>query len=84
LISTSQSDLDIPPAKVHSVVDPTGAGDGYRAGLLKGIVTGKDMETAAKMGAVVAAYAVEKYGTQEHRFTYEEFAERYSENFGEL
>jgi adenosine kinase len=84
LISTAQSDLDIPPAKVQSVVDPTGAGDGYRAGLLKGIVTGKDIETAAKMGAVVAAYAVEKYGTQEHRYTYEEFAERYSENFGEL
>jgi adenosine kinase len=67
LINTSQSDLDIPPAKVYDVVDPTGAGDGYRAGLLKGIVTNKDMETAAKMGSVVAAYAVEKYGTQSHR-----------------
>jgi len=84
LISNSQSDQHIPPAKVDSVVDPTGAGDGYRAGLLKGIVTGKDLETAAKMGAVVAAYAVEKYGTQEHQYTYEEFAGRYSDNFGEL
>jgi len=84
LISTSRSDFDIPPANVHNVVDPTGAGDAYRAGLLKGIVTGRDIGTAAKMGAVVAAYAVEKYGTQEHRFTPEEFARRYSENFGEL
>jgi len=84
LISTSQSDLDILPAKAHTVVDPTGAGDGYRAGLLKGIVTGKDMETAAKMGSVVAAYAVEKYGTQAHSYTYDEFIERYRENFGEL
>jgi adenosine kinase len=65
-------------------VDPTGAGDGYRAGLLKGIVTGKDMGTAGKMGSVVAAYAVEKYGTQAHRYTYNEFVERYRENFGEL
>ena len=84
LISTARSDLDIPPAKTHNVVDPTGAGDGYRAGLLKGIVTGRDMETSAKMGAVAAAYAVEKYGTQEHLYTYEEFTERYFENFGEL
>ncbi len=84
LISTSEFDLSISPAKVYKVVDPTGAGDSYRAGLLKGIVMGKDMETAAKMGSVVAAYAVEKYGTQEHRYTYEEFFERYRENFGEL
>lgn len=84
LINTSQSDLDIPPAKVYDVVDPTGAGDGYRAGLLKGIVTNKDMETAAKMGSVVAAYAVEKYGTQSHRYTYDEFIQRYRKNFGEL
>lgn len=84
LMSTSEFDLNIPPAKVDTVVDPTGAGDGYRAGLLKGIVTGKDMGTAAKMGSVVAAYAVEKYGTQAHRYTYDEFIERYRENFGEL
>lgn len=84
LVSTSEYDISIPPAKVMSVVDPTGAGDGYRAGLLKGIILGKDIETAAKMGAVVAAYAVEKYGTQEHRYTYEEFIGRYRENFGEL
>jgi adenosine kinase len=84
LISTSEFDLSIPPAKAHTVVDPTGAGDGYRAGLLKGIVAGKDMETAGKMGSVVAAYAVEKYGTQAHRYTYDEFVERYRENFGEL
>jgi adenosine kinase len=84
LISTAQSDFNIPPAKVQSVIDPTGAGDGYRAGLLKGIVAGKDIETAGKMGAVVAAYAVEKYGTQSHRYTYDEFVERYRENFGEL
>ena len=84
LMSTSEFDLNIPPAKVNPVLDPTGAGDGYRAGLLKGIVTGKDMETAAKMGSVVAAYAVEKYGTQAHRYTYDEFIERYRENFGEL
>ncbi len=84
IISNSESDVSIPTVKVHDVVDPTGAGDAYRAGLLKGIVTGRDIETAAKMGAVAAAYAIEKYGTQDHRYTYEEFAERYKSNFEEL
>jgi adenosine kinase len=84
LISALGSDRDIPAAKVNGVVDPTGAGDAYRAGLLKGLASEMDIETAAKIGTVTAAYAVERYGTQEHRFTYEEFAERYRKNFGEL
>lgn len=83
-ISTRSGDVNIPAVKINDVVDPTGAGDAFRAGLIKGLVTGKDIETAAKIGAVVAAYAIEKYGTQEHSYTYEEFAERYNNNFGEL
>ncbi len=82
LVSNAESDLQIPSAKVSNVLDPTGAGDAYRAGLLKGIVTSKDIKTAAKIGAVAAAYAIENYGTQEHHFTYEEFVERYNNNFG--
>jgi adenosine kinase len=84
LLSTNGSSLPVPAARANNVVDPTGAGDAYRAGFLKGIVTGRDMETAAKIGAVTAAYAVEKYGTQEHSFSYREFEERYRDNFGEL
>jgi len=74
----------IPPAKVNGVADPTGAGDAYRAGLLKAVVTGMDIETAGRMGTIAAAYAIEKYGTQEHRFSYEDFTARYRDNFGEL
>ncbi|HBR21055.1 MAG TPA: carbohydrate kinase family protein [Nitrospiraceae bacterium] len=84
LISTDESDIKIPSAKAGDVVDPTGAGDAFRAGLLKGIATGKDLETGAKMGAIAATYAIEKYGTQEHSYTYEEFNERYRSNFGEM
>jgi adenosine kinase len=84
LISTAKADLNIPAARIGDMVDPTGAGDAYRGGLLKGLVMGKGIETAAKMGAVAAAYAVEKYGTQEHRYTYDDFLERYRANFGEL
>ncbi|MEW6109297.1 MAG: carbohydrate kinase family protein [Nitrospirota bacterium] len=84
LVSAPAAGINIPPAKVRDVVDPTGAGDAYRAGLLKGILTGKDLGTAARMGAVAAVYAIEKYGTQEHVFTYEDFLRRYRENFGEI
>jgi len=84
LISTSNLDTAVPAARVSEVLDPTGAGDAYRAGLLKGIALGRDLETAAKMGAVSATYAIEKYGTQEHYFTYEDFTERYRNSFGAL
>ena len=82
VISTSAGDIKIPAAKAGAVLDPTGAGDAYRAGLLKGLVTGKDIETSAKIGAVAAVYAVEKHGTQGHRFNYADFSQRYKDNFG--
>ncbi|HMK57209.1 MAG TPA: carbohydrate kinase family protein [Dissulfurispiraceae bacterium] len=83
LISTSAGDTAIPIAKPMEVADPTGAGDAYRAGLLKGLVEGKSIASAAKIGAVSATYAIEKYGTQEHRFTLAGFRERYRAAFGE-
>ncbi len=58
------------------VVDPTGAGDAYRGGLVKGLVEGKDIVAAARMGTVCASFAVEVQGTQEYRFTMEEFNRR--------
>jgi adenosine kinase len=84
LISTADGDMEVPAAKVADILDPTGAGDAYRAGLLKGMAMNLEIGQAAMMGAVAAAYAVEKYGTQEHGYTYEEFAARYRQNFGEL
>jgi adenosine kinase len=84
LISTLEKEILIPAAQVNQVLDPTGAGDAFRAGLLKGIVTEKKIETAAQMGAVAATYAIENYGTQEHRYSFEGFVKRYQENFGEL
>jgi len=84
LVSTPHSAVPIPAAEVDNVVDPTGAGDAYRSGLLKGLSAGKDMLTAAKMGTVAAAYAVERYGTQEHRFSPQDFMKRYRKNFGEM
>lgn len=82
-ISTFEGDTHIPAAKISGIVDPTGAGDAYRAGLLKGHALGRDIETSAKMGAVAAAYAIEKYGTQEHYFSYDDFLSRCKDNFGD-
>lgn len=84
LISTFDGDLSVPAVPVNEIVDPTGAGDAYRAGLIKGLVEGRDIKTSAKMGAVTATYAVENYGTQEHYFTYDDFIKRYMDNFGSL
>jgi adenosine kinase len=83
-ISTPDADTVVPAAKGAEVLDPTGAGDAYRAGLVKGIALGRDLEIAARMGSVSATYAIEKYGTQEHYYTYEDFLERYRDNFSGL
>lgn len=75
---------EIPVAKASSIKDPTGAGDAYRAGLIKGLVSSnKGIAHAAKIGAVCAAYAVEVYGTQNFYFTTDEFNERFRKIFKE-
>ncbi|MCE5311995.1 MAG: carbohydrate kinase family protein [Nitrospiraceae bacterium] len=84
IVADASGETMIPAAKISKVVDPTGAGDAYRAGLIKGLAMGKSLVNAAKMAAVAAVYAVEQYGTQEHRYTFSEFAERHADNFGAL
>jgi len=68
-------------AKTKKTVDPTGAGDAYRAGLVKGIVMGLDLKRAAQLGATAAVFAAEKYGTQNHRFNYGILVRRHNSNF---
>jgi len=74
----------VPAVPVSVVADPTGAGDAYRSGLLKGLAMEKTVAEAAQLGAVCSAYAVEKKGTQEHFFTMDEFRKRYEASFGPL
>lgn len=74
----------IPAAKPKKVVDPTGAGDTWRAGFLTGLERNFDIQTCGQMGAVASSYAVENYGTQEHRFTLKEFKTRYRNNYKTL
>ena len=64
-------------------VDPTGAGDAWRAGLIKGLALGWGIEKSARLAAVVSVYAVEKQGTQNHRFAWADVARRYRQNFSD-
>lgn len=68
-------------AKPKRVLDPTGAGDAYRAGFLKGLVLGYNLEVCGELGATVASFAIEEYGTQNHKFTKKNVEKRYSKNF---
>jgi adenosine kinase len=75
-VHTAGGEINIPLVKAKQVLDPTGAGDSYRGGLVTGLVQGLDIERCAWMGSVCASFAVESYGTQEYRFNSDEFNER--------
>jgi adenosine kinase len=82
LIATREGETSVPAARASRVADPTGAGDSFRAGLIKGMVTDKGLVEAAHMGAVAASFSVECQGTQCHHFTVDQFWNRYQDNFG--
>ena len=73
----------IPAVVARKAVDPTGAGDAYRAGLLKGLALGYTVEVAAELGSLAASYCVAEAGTQTHRFTLEEFKKCGRRHFGQ-
>jgi adenosine kinase len=64
------------------VVDPTGCGDAYRAGLIHGLQQGYDWETTGRVASLMGSIKVAHAGTQHHRFTPGEFGERFRAAFG--
>jgi len=82
-IRTKEKSYDIPPAKPENTSDPTGAGDAFRAGFIKGLAQGLPLDVAGRLASTVAVYTVEKCGTQTHTFTIGELKERYNKNFQE-
>ena len=84
LVAGGGAETRVPAAPVDKALDPTGAGDAFRSGMLKGLALGKSVPEAARLGSVCAAYAVERKGTQEHSFSFEEFRARYQGVFGPL
>jgi adenosine kinase len=83
IIKTKKEEFEIPPAKPEKVKDPTGAGDAYRSGFIKGLINDWPLKKAGRLASVVSAYAVETYGTQNHAFNWEDIRKRFKENFGE-
>lgn len=70
-------------AATSGVVDPTGCGDAYRAGVMHGMATARDWKTCGQMGSLCGAIKIEQSGTQNHTFTSASFAKRYQQAFGE-
>ncbi|MFA5985210.1 MAG: carbohydrate kinase family protein [Methylococcaceae bacterium] len=74
--------LEIPAAKPKALLDPTGCGDAYRAGLLYGLMNELDWESTGRIASLMGAIKIEHNGTQNHGFDLDGFKQRYHENFG--
>lgn len=74
--------IEIPCARPSEVVDPTGCGDAYRAGLLYGIANGLDWESTGRLASLLGAIKIAHRGGQNHAFTRDEIAARFKAQFG--
>ncbi len=81
---SSDATFDVPAVAPRQIVDPTGVGDAYRGGFMKGLVARLDAPTCGRLGSVAAAYALEHLGGMSHAYTRAEFAARYEAHFGPL
>ena len=72
----------IPPAHERAVVDPTGCGDAYRAGLIFALMRGMDWPTVGRLASLMGALKVECPGTQNQHFDYAQVAAEFEEQFG--
>lgn len=82
-IVTHSGETLVPIARPHAVLEPTGVGDAYRAGLIKGMLHGWSWPVTGRIAAVAAAYVIEHPGPQPRPYTLADFAARYRENFGD-
>jgi len=82
IVYTGGRTLTVPCARPEAVVDPTGCGDAYRAGLIHGLLHGLDWETTGRVASLMGAIKIESRGPQNHEFTQAEFDRRYRDNFG--
>ncbi|MGE5244606.1 MAG: carbohydrate kinase family protein [Betaproteobacteria bacterium] len=83
-VITADGRADVPAVEPHRIVDPTGVGDAYRGGLMKGVALGLPYADCARIGSVAATYALEHLGGQNHAYTWDEFKARYESEFGPL
>lgn len=74
--------MDIPSVTPEAILDPTGCGDAYRAGLLFGITRGLSWEDTGRLASVLGAEKIAQRGTQNHQFTKKTLARRFEVAFG--
>jgi adenosine kinase len=75
--------IEIPPVKPLRLADPTGVGDAYRAGIIKGMIHNLSWELTGRLGSLAATYVLEEQGPQNHRYELPEFVARFREQFGD-
>jgi adenosine kinase len=83
-IITRGSRHDVAAVPPQRIVDPTGVGDAFRGGLMKGMSIGLSYPQAAQIGSVAATYVLEHLGGTSHAYTFEEFMTRFEEHFPPL
>jgi adenosine kinase len=83
-VMTRGESIDVPAIPPDRVADPTGVGDAYRGGFMKGLARQADLLTCARLGSVAATYALEHLGGNSHSYQWTEFVERYETHFGPL
>jgi adenosine kinase len=83
-IITRTDRVDVPAVTPDRIVDPTGVGDAFRGGLMKGLASGASLPDAARLGSVAATYALEHLGGQSHAYTWTEFRARYERHYGPM
>jgi adenosine kinase len=82
LITVGNEEYKIPPARPAKVVDPTGAGDAFRAGFVLGLTRKLSWPEVGRLASLAAVHAIEQHGTQQHSYSRRDFVARYRENFG--
>lgn len=82
-IVTRDEVIEIPIARPDAVLEPTGVGDAYRAGLIKGLLRGYPWPVTGRIAALAAAYVIEHPGPQPRPYTITEFVARYRKNFSD-
>jgi adenosine kinase len=75
--------VQVAAAREHAKVDPTGVGDGFRAGFLAARGWGLSWQRAAEVGGLLATLVLETVGTQEYQVKRPDFAERLAQSYGD-
>ncbi len=83
-VMTPDESVDVPAVTPERIEDPTGVGDAFRGGFMKGLAMGASYPVCARFGSVAATYALEHLGGTSHAYTWDEFKARYEQHFGAL